>query len=260
MPIAPVAAGGAAEGLPEGLAEVAAAAQAALVGDLRNGKVGAFQQGSRLAQSVLAQVFQRGHAQVLPEYPEAGSAADVHRCRQLVYGKIPGVVLVNVHHQCFDESIRVACGAAGFHGGSGQVNECQPELGQNRPKPKLIAPLPVRQGKAFLQPSQNFGLGRVVRVQGQKPGAGGGQRKNVFPFDPAAPLPGQKTGVKHMQKLNGGLGTIGNPAAVQHIGVEKAAGAWGEQEASLGDDVLQRAAFHIEQLHRPMPVPGRAGV
>ena len=114
--------------------------------------------------------------------------------------------------------------------------------------------------KAFLQPSQNFGLSRVVRVQGQKPGAGGGQRKNVFPFNPAAPLPGQKNGVKHMQKLNGGLGIGGNPAAVQHIGIEKAAGAWGEQEASLGDDVLQRAAFHIEQLHRPMPVPGRAGV
>ena len=184
----------------------------------------------------------------------------MHRCRQLVYGKIPGVVLVNVYEQGFNQCVGGGGGVPGFHRWPGQVNECQPELGQNRPKPKLIAPLPVRQGKAFLQLSQNFGLGRVVRVQRQKPGAGGGQRKNVFPFNPAAPLPGQKNGVKHMQKLNGGLGIGGNPAAVQHIGIEKAAGARREDETSLGDDILQRAAFHIEQLHRPMPVPGRAGV
>ena len=83
----------------------------------------------------------------------------------------------------------------------------------------------------------------------------GDDGRDVFLHNPSAELIRQKRSVKKMHQLYRGRRAAMGTGDMQHVRVNYSAGTGGENGSAPRRVVFQRAAFHIEQLHRLVPVP-----
>ena len=136
------------------------------------------------------------------------------------------------------------------------VKQQQPDLRQRLAQPQLISKRPLVQMKRLPYPPQQFRILRPVRIQCQHFSLRRRhQRQNIHFLNSAAPLPGKKRRIKYMQRLNRFLRRLHGLCRMQHIGIEHSPASCRKRPDPVWRTVLKRSAFHIKNLHCPVPVP-----
>lgn len=178
LPFCPIGAGRTAEPLPELCAEMAAAAQAAVLCDLRDGQVRFDQQFAGHLQPEVLQIFAGRGVQALLKTAVAGPLAAISRRGDGRDGQLFGVMCMEKQQHLLDFFAgRIRAAWCGREEGPVLLQDQQPELGEKRLQPQFISKGGLIQRKAFFQ-------------QGQKGGCAGSSGEKASSSGPAGPTSG----------------------------------------------------------------------
>ena len=237
--------------------KVAAAAKAALLSDVGNGKLCPGKQLACHLQPDVLQILRRSCVQAGTEAAVALPLTAIGRSGNIGHRELFGCVSGHEQHHL----LYLFAGRATFRCGGLQrrqlLQKSQPQLAQHGLQPQLVAKSSLVQCKALAQKGQRFRLLGHLRRKGQQFQAGlFHQRRKITLLHGTAWNACQQLRLKQVQPQGGAV--FQRLGAVQHIAVHHTAAVGPEQPLSAGRMVDDGTLIHIKQLHAFVPVPDAA--
>ena len=235
--------------------KVAAAAKAAALGDVGDGKLCLEEQLACHLQPDVLQVVRGGGVQAGAKAAVTFPFAAKRRSCDVGHRELFGSM--SRHEQ--DHLLHLVAGSAAFRCGRGKLRQLlhkgQPHFAQQSLQPQLVAKGILVQIQALAQQVQRCRLSGHLRRKGQQFQPGPlHQRGDMALLHRAARHTGQEFRLEQMQPEGGAV--FQRLGAVQHVAVHHAAAARPEQPLPAGRMVDEGTLLHIEQLHAFVPVPG----